>query len=145
MKLAIRSPKAKAIMGAGIVASLGGAFTAYHVANLTETIVTAGTVAPEGALESIMFIVDGQEFVLSIVPAGLRAKLIVGGLLVVGVGWLTYVTYKYINRVYTLRDERAVDFNKPLSKEYNSPISDEDKEKLMHLKEEMDLNGSANV
>ena len=90
-----RNPQTRAIIGASLLTLPAVAGSAYHVANLTDTIVTAGTNVPEMAIESTAFMVDGQAYVISLVPAGVRAKIIVGGLLLVVCGALGYYLYKW--------------------------------------------------
>jgi hypothetical protein len=124
MKLAIRSSKMKAIAGASLVSILGITSTGYYVSRMTETIVTAGSVIPDGALESTSIMFDGLPYVISVIPAGLRMKVIVGGLLVVGVGFLAYKTYKYVNKHYAVKDKQAVDFNKPLFQKVDDALED---------------------
>jgi hypothetical protein len=85
-----------AITGASIIGLGGLAYTAYHVSSLTQVVMVAGTVAPDGAIESTQAAFDGVPYVLSIVPASLGMKVFVAGILVTFVVIACYYTYKYI-------------------------------------------------
>lgn len=63
---------------------------------MNETVQHAGAFIPDDAISTTSFLVDGVPgFTLSIVPASLKTKLIVGAIGIVVTGLLAYQAYKF--------------------------------------------------
>jgi len=91
-------PRTKSIAASATVGTVGAAATAYHVDNMTSVVMTAGSVAHPDAIDSVAMIVDGSPFTLSLIPAPLKVKIVVGISFLIITGILAYSAYLFFQK-----------------------------------------------
>ena len=99
MDILKRNPRVAAITSASAISLAGVGLTAWRMDGLNETVQHAGAFVPEEAISSTSFLVDGvPAFTLSIVPASLKTKVIVGAIGFAVTGLCAYYAYKFIRK-----------------------------------------------
>ena len=85
-----------ALAGSGIIGLAGLAYTAWHVAGLTQVVMTVGSTPVDGAIEYLNYAVDGVMYTLSVIPAAIGFKILIAGIMVACIAYISYKTYKII-------------------------------------------------
>ena len=89
--------KSLAFAGSGIIGLAGIAGSLFYVNGLTTVVVTAGENAPvDGAIEWINYSIEGVAYTMSLIPLALASKIVIAGVLIAVVCWVSWEVYKAI-------------------------------------------------
>ena len=92
----LRSNRVHANASAAAISAAGITGSAAYANALTAVIVTAGAAPPSEAIEYVTTVINGADCCISIVPAGIKLKLIVLSIGVIASVGLGYLAYKWV-------------------------------------------------